>query len=848
MLMRYAKVLPDGTFIKPPSSKLVYLTMTQIRAYLILKLGFALGAATTITTRFSAVRVQGRKMNANGNDLALTNENPVLDYQNQQHALLPLVALSYAANFAGRSMVDMHDKVLAMVTSGHTDFAAQSAELHAISSGLKGWLADRVNDGIEHCRRLCGGHGFLQSSNLAHIFAENVGAVTFEGTADVLVQQHARYLLKELGSIVKPHNEGPAGFLSRSDYYSNPKSRCSASSAADFGNFKVLIEAFEVRAARSVRKLAHAMKRSGNNANSCMMLMTTASTHHTELLLLQSFISGLCQLFGVWLLVNGLGDFRQDDYISSAQADMAHQQLVNLLPPVRQNVVRLTDAWDFSDFELNSALGRFDGDVYRALVENAEKEPLNASQVPEGVTTSDRALHPMTVDNATKIMDLSPMDAAMTDYGVNILYIYAPTDKYRYNLEILRTSFIEMLKQDYPILLGELDVDSARNGTVVVKLEPAMLKNGANAVSFVTDPASIQTTEQALSSLSYDFMPPPRAGNHQLITAKCSLLADDGLAIGLDIAHGLLDGEATFTLGKVWGQYYRRLAGIFMNELETPIKLNHDRHLLTGSQNGASSPHPEFRVSSPSKDDKPPAGSPVPVPVIEGASGPLSTDQRTLHFSPDMLARLKTLASEPADAPDSSYVSTIDALTALMVVLVTRARAHGKDFRVSTCVNGRTHLQPPLPTNYVGNVIFNALSAYKAFELAPGPPESLEDTLRMVAKRIRESITRTRYDQFLRDSMAFVSSQPDMSAVCCSMDFFFGPDLFFTSWVNMGSRDADFGGGKASYAGIPRLAVGDGLIVINDPMHPNEDGLDVVVFLESETLKRFNEQWMAFGL
>ncbi|KAF1791219.1 Acyl-CoA dehydrogenase/oxidase C-terminal [Phytophthora cactorum] len=138
------------------------------------------------------------------------------------------------------------------------------------------------------------------------------------------------------------------------------------------------------------------MKTSGNSANACMMLMTRASTHHTELLLLKSFISGavtqLCQLFGVWLLVNGLGDFRHDDYVSSAQADMAHQQLTHMLPPVRQNVVRLTDAWDFSDFELNSALGRFDGDIYRALVDQAEREPLNASQVPEGY---DQYLRPL---------------------------------------------------------------------------------------------------------------------------------------------------------------------------------------------------------------------------------------------------------------------------------------------------------------------------------------------------------------------------------------------------------------------------------------------------------------------
>ncbi|RLN15134.1 hypothetical protein BBJ28_00006533 [Nothophytophthora sp. Chile5] len=393
MLMRYAKVLSDGTFVKPRSSKLVYLTMTQVRAYLILKLSFALGAATTITTRFSAVRVQGRNPKAGDNISALTGENPVLDYQNQQHALLPLVAMSYAANFAGRNMVVMHDNVLEVVKSGRPDFAAQVAELHAMSSGLKGWLADRVNNGIEHCRRLCGGHGFLQSSNLAHLFAENVGSCTFEGTADVLVQQHARYLLKALAN--------------SQSLDVNPTRRCKAQCAEDFSSFSILTEAFEARATRSVQLLARAMAASGDDANACMLLMTRASAHHTELLLLKSFIAGvesvpagttkqavkqLCQLFGVWLMTSGLGDFREDYYVSSDQGDMVHQQLLNLLPTVRRNVVRLTDAWDFSDFELNSTLGRFDGDVYRALVAHAEREPLNTSQVPEGY---DKYLRPL---------------------------------------------------------------------------------------------------------------------------------------------------------------------------------------------------------------------------------------------------------------------------------------------------------------------------------------------------------------------------------------------------------------------------------------------------------------------
>ncbi|KAK1944206.1 Peroxisomal acyl-coenzyme A oxidase 1 [Phytophthora citrophthora] len=410
MLMRYAKVLKDGTFVKSKNSKLVYLTMTQVRAYLVLKLSFILGAATIITTRFSAVRLQGRKPKVNDEELALDEENQVLNYQNQQNVLLPLVALAYAANFAGRAMTALHDEAVELVKGNHGS-SVQISEVHAVSSGLKALLADRVSDGIEQCRRLCGGCGFLQSSNLAHLFAENVGACTFEGTFDVLVQQHARYLLKahdrlSQGSDTETfEDETPTSFLRYTTLYTNPRLRCNAHRAEDFGNFHVLTDAFEVRAARSIQRLSSAMSES--DGNSCMTLMTSVSTHHAELMLLKAFISGvyslpagktkaavaqLCQLFGASLLVKGLGDFRQDDYLSNAQGEMVHQQLLKLLPPVRRNAVRLTDAWDFSDFELNSAIGRYDGDIYRALVEEAKREPLNAKAVVDGY---DKYLRPL---------------------------------------------------------------------------------------------------------------------------------------------------------------------------------------------------------------------------------------------------------------------------------------------------------------------------------------------------------------------------------------------------------------------------------------------------------------------
>ncbi|KAG9408602.1 hypothetical protein AC1031_020456 [Aphanomyces cochlioides] len=59
MLMRFAKVAPDGSFSKPPMDKLVYFTMVKVRVYIVFVAFRSLAAAATIGTRFSAARVQG---------------------------------------------------------------------------------------------------------------------------------------------------------------------------------------------------------------------------------------------------------------------------------------------------------------------------------------------------------------------------------------------------------------------------------------------------------------------------------------------------------------------------------------------------------------------------------------------------------------------------------------------------------------------------------------------------------------------------------------------------------------------------------------------------------------------
>ena len=54
---------------------------------------------------------------------------------------------------------------------------------------------------------------------------------------------------------------------------------------------------------------------------------------------------------------------------------------MSLLEQIRPNAVALVDSFEFSDRQLGSVLGRYDGHVYENLLKFAENSPLNKTQV-----------------------------------------------------------------------------------------------------------------------------------------------------------------------------------------------------------------------------------------------------------------------------------------------------------------------------------------------------------------------------------------------------------------------------------------------------------------------------------
>lgn len=172
-----------------------------------------------------------------------------------------------------------------------------------------------------------------------------------------------------------------------------------------------MLQAFRHRAARLLIEAANGIQTSfiGGKTmedawNEGLVQMARVSRGYSAFLLLNNFVEGiddeeqngflglnevavlhdLARLFGLYWMEKDMGDFLEDGYLSAKQAQWIRSNVLKLLKLIRPNAVALADARDFSDFRLKSALGRFDGNVYPAIMEAAKRDPLNQTEPGPG--------------------------------------------------------------------------------------------------------------------------------------------------------------------------------------------------------------------------------------------------------------------------------------------------------------------------------------------------------------------------------------------------------------------------------------------------------------------------------
>lgn len=398
MLMRFAQVTEDGQYIPPPpdNQKAAYATMVYVRATIVRDSGDFLSRAVTIATRYAAVR---RQTTAKLGEPELQ----VLDYDNVQQTLMPLLSRAYALIFMGRSMMAMYESFDAARARG--DFAVLP-ELHALSSGLKALCTDIAASGIETCRRTCGGHGYMLASGLPTLFNSYVQNVTWEGENNVMYLQTARYLIKSALAVQagKPLT-GSAAYLATAAQQAGAK--CGVATPGDWQSSSHVLAGLTRVAAQLTAQAAQVLLRAaggrvafdGDAWNASTVDLIRAAKAHIALYLHQNFVDcveaaagqrsitapaaaalrAVVALHGVVLLVEASGDLLEAGYCSGRQVAMLREQQRALVRELRPNALALVDSFGIPDFQLNSALGRKDGNVYQALLDSARASPLNAS-------------------------------------------------------------------------------------------------------------------------------------------------------------------------------------------------------------------------------------------------------------------------------------------------------------------------------------------------------------------------------------------------------------------------------------------------------------------------------------
>lgn len=205
MLGRYTRVdKKTNQYIRPAMPTLLYGTMTWVRANIVLQSGSVLARGVTIATRYCAVRRQFQDRDAPGDP----GETQVLNYKMVQIRLLPLLAGMYALHFTGRGMMKLYqDNQNRMKSAMQADQESRGAgpeelkagadslaDLHATSCGLKSLASTTAGEGLEICRRACGGHGYSSYSGIGPWYADYLPTLTWEGDNYMLTQQVARYV------------------------------------------------------------------------------------------------------------------------------------------------------------------------------------------------------------------------------------------------------------------------------------------------------------------------------------------------------------------------------------------------------------------------------------------------------------------------------------------------------------------------------------------------------------------------------------------------------------------------------------------------------------------------------
>ena len=448
-----------------------------------------------------------------------------------------------------------------------------------------------------------------------------------------------------------------------------------------------------------------------------------------------------------------------------------------------------------------------------------------------------------------KIWTLSPLDQIITPLYIRITLCTpakAPTLK---DQEFLFRSLQFGLQQtltQIPFLGGILREDNDGRGRLHIASGPGILFRRVdltenNSLSY----PQLKDAHFPSNAFNGDELAPvgpvPEKSGAPVMAAQANFIPG-GLILTVCFHHFAVDAAGVGSVLRTWAENTRAShdGGSELKPVEPFPQELQDRTPLFGSKGldpkDNIKHYPQYKLLSASdlptlensSDQTEPAAYPT-IPPIKSA---------ILYFSASSLSTLKALAS-PTASPETSYISTNDAFSALLWSSITNARGltshDNKDSntpqsRLLFSINCRKLFDPPIPSSYLGNVIIYG-AADQPISILENPSE-----LSTIASAIRKAVNKVDHDH-VQGLISLINSLTTPADLQPDMKCFLGPDLAMTSWRDMGISGLDWGPGIGKVKRLRVLATAfDGIILVLPALE--DGGLEVFIGLEADAMGR----------
>ncbi|ANB12017.1 acyl-CoA oxidase [Sugiyamaella lignohabitans] len=395
MMMRFARVDKNGNVTQPPLAQLAYGALIGGRVSMAADSFQVAKKFITIAVRYGAARRQFSSEDGQP-------ETKLLDYTYHQRRLLPLLAYTYAMRTAADGLYDMYYNATEKLANTNVSDkqGLQSAiedikELFSLSAGLKAFSTWGCGHIIDEARQSCGGHGYSSYNAFGPGYADWIVNTIWEGDNNVLTLSAGRALVQSGVALRKGKRlGGPVEYLSRSEELKNAGLGSNHDSA--LRDPATIIKSWESICSQAINSTVDKFLELTQKEN---LSLTQAFEQlslqrfqiariHTRLYVIRSFfervektqdgplkkaVLDVALLFALWSIENESGIFLKYNFFTPDDLDTITELVNEYCRKVRVNAIGLTDAFNLSDYYINSAIGNYNGDFYKSYFEKVTR-------------------------------------------------------------------------------------------------------------------------------------------------------------------------------------------------------------------------------------------------------------------------------------------------------------------------------------------------------------------------------------------------------------------------------------------------------------------------------------------